>query len=67
MVKLKVMCLLVLSVLTSCQALPQMFQTVDDIATDGVISIDVDKEAFRGDTNVKINVDISNKTIKQSS
>lgn len=52
--------------LTGCAAMmPDMFKTIDDIATDDAISIsvDVDRDAIKADTDVKItlNVDVTNK------
>lgn len=54
-----------LLVLASCAGLtPEFYKTVDDITTDGVIQLQVDKEAFKEDTNVKITIDILNKQPK---
>lgn len=52
--------------LTGCaQMMPDLFKTVDDIATDDAISVtvDVDRDAIKADTDVKIvlNVDVVNK------
>lgn len=45
--------------------MPEMFQTIDNIATDGVIQVQIDKEAFQKDTNIHVNVDILNRDVKQ--
>ena len=50
---------------SSCTAMPEMFQTIDNIATDGVIQVQIDKEAFQKDTNIHVNVDILNRDVKQ--
>lgn len=42
---------------------PDLYKTVDDIATDGVIQIQVDKEAFQKETNTSIMIDINNRDI----
>ena len=48
---------------TACASLPQLFQTVDDIATDDCITIKVDKDAFQKETDVtiKLSIDVTNK------
>ncbi len=50
--------------LTSCQSLPQLFQTADDVFTDDCVTIKVDRDAFQKDTDVDINVSIKNKDVK---
>jgi hypothetical protein len=40
--------------------MPGLFKTIDDVATDGVVQIQIDKEAMQKDTNIKITVDILN-------
>lgn len=52
--------LLPLILLSSCTAIPDVAKTLDDIATDNAIKIEVNKEALQKDSNVKINVDILN-------
>lgn len=53
-------------VLTSCSGLtPDLFRAVDDIATDGVVSIQIDKEAFKKNVEIHLNLDIQNKEPKQ--
>jgi hypothetical protein len=58
-------CLLITSLLTSCAGTPEIFQAVENIATDGVIQVQIDKEAFQKDTNIHVNVDILNRDVKQ--
>lgn len=50
-------------ILSSCSTLiPNIFKTGDDISTDGVIQINIDKEAFYRDTqSVDVLVHIQNK------
>lgn len=47
--------------LCSCSSMPEFFKTVDDIATDDAITIKVDRDAFKKDTDVHILVDVLNK------
>ena len=49
--------------LTGCSAInPDFFKTVDDIATDNTIKIEVNKEAFQRETqSVDLSVSIKNK------
>jgi len=48
-------------ILNSCAGMwPDMAKTIDDIATDGVIQVQVDKEAFQKQTNTRINIEIIN-------
>lgn len=50
--------------LQSCAGMwPELAKTVDDIATDGVVTVQVDREAFQKETNTKIMIDISNRDI----
>ena len=53
--------LFLLILLTSCGTLPQLYQSIDDIATDDAIKISVDKDAFKKDTDVHVTVDVINK------
>ncbi len=51
--------------LTSCSALtPDFYRTVDNIATDGVMQIQIDKEAFNEKTNTHVNIEIINRDVK---
>ncbi len=47
-------------ILSSCSALPGLFQSVDDIATDTAIKIEIDKAAISRDTEIHITLDITN-------
>lgn len=47
--------------LTGCASLPDLFKTVDDIATDDAITVKVDRDAIQKDTDVQINVTVKNK------
>ncbi len=41
--------------------MPDLFKTVDDIGTDGVVQVQIDREAFQKDTDISINIEIKNK------
>ena len=48
--------------LVGCSAMmPDMFKTIDDIATDDAILVQVDRDAIKKDTDVHILVDVLNK------
>lgn len=50
--------------LTGCSAMmPDMFKTIDDIATDDAITVQVDRDAIKKDTDVHIIVDVLNKDV----
>lgn len=61
----KLFCLLTLSLLTNCTALPELAKTADDILTDKALSLTVDKEALQKQTDIHILIDILNKDPKQ--
>ncbi len=50
--------------LYGCTALPELYKTVDDIATDDAITVKVDRDAFQKDTDVSVSVEVRNKDIK---
>ena len=50
----------ILFITTSCQTLPQLYQTLDDIE-DSAIQVKVDKSAIQKDTDLQVNVTLSNK------
>lgn len=51
--------------LTGCSAMmPELFKTIDDIATDDAITVQVDRDAIKKDTDVHILVDVVNKDPK---
>lgn len=52
--------LLIFSLFFSCSTLPQLYQTIDDIADDA-IKIEIDKAAITKETDVAINILVSNK------
>ncbi len=55
------------ALLTGCAAaLPEMFKTIDDIATDDAITVAVDRDAIKKDTDVHIIVDVINKDTKEA-
>jgi hypothetical protein len=41
--------------------MPELFKTVDDIATDDAVTIKVDKDAFQKNTDVHVIVDVINR------
>jgi len=53
-----------LLLLSSCATLPELYKTVDDIATDDAITVKVDRDAFQKDTDVHVRVDILKKDAK---
>lgn len=56
--------ILALLLLVGCSAMmPELFKTIDDVATDDAITIKVDRDAFKKDTDVKITVDVINKDV----
>jgi hypothetical protein len=53
--------LLLTMFLSSCSALPQLFQATEDIADDTAIKIQVSREALTEKTNLQLNLDVKNK------
>lgn len=48
--------------LSGCSAMmPGLFQTVDDIATDTALRVEIDKEAFQKETDVNVSIEVKNK------
>lgn len=58
--------LMALLSLYGCTAIPELYKTVDDIATDDAITIKVDRDAFQRDTDVSVSVEVRNKDIKEA-
>lgn len=52
--------------LSGCASMPELFKTVDDIATDDCVTIKVDRDAFKKDTDVHIVLDVVNKDAPKS-
>lgn len=50
-----------IALLTSCAAMPSLFQAVDDIATDDCITVKVDRDAFKRKVDVKVYVEVVTK------
>ncbi len=64
---MKYISLLALLFLPGCAAMmPDMFKTIDDIATDDAITVQVDRDAIKKDTDVHILVDVINKDVKEA-
>lgn len=59
--------ILLLASLASCATMPELYKTLDDIATDDAITVKVDRDAFQKDTDVHVKVDILKKDSKTSS
>jgi starvation-inducible outer membrane lipoprotein len=56
---------LILTMLSSCSALPQLYQAAEDIADDDAVKVVVSREAIQKQTDVTVSVDIKNtKTTK---
>ncbi len=50
-----------LVLMSSCRMmLPELYEAVDDIATDGVVEIRIDKEAFQYDQDIILTLGIIN-------
>lgn len=47
--------------LSSCGAMPELFKSVEEIATDDAITVKVDRDCFQKDTDVHIRIDVYNK------
>lgn len=57
--------IVMMALLSACAAMmPDMFKTIDDIATDDAITVQVDRDAIKKDTDVHIIVDVVNKDVK---
>jgi hypothetical protein len=54
----------VLVSLSGCNYLPEIAKDIDDIATDCAIKVEIDKAAMQKDTNVNINVGVTNSELK---
>ncbi len=51
---------IILSVLTSCNSLPQLYQAAEDIANDEAIEIMVSRDAISKQTDISISIDVKN-------
>lgn len=47
--------------LTSCTYVPDIAKSVESIATDDAITVKVDRDAIKNDTDVHIKIDVQNK------
>lgn len=50
-----------MSILPSCQTLPEFYKAVDDIATDNAVTIICDRDCFKKNTDLKINIELIHK------
>ena len=57
-------CFVIITLFTSCGALPQLFQASEDIADDTAIKTEISKEALGKDTNIDISIKVSNRESK---
>jgi hypothetical protein len=48
-------------IFVSCNALPQLYQAVEDIADDNAVQIILSKEAIQKQTDLDISVSVKNK------
>jgi hypothetical protein len=51
---------LLISCCVSCSGVHEMAKTVEDIATDTAIKVEVSRETIQKDTNAKVSVDVQN-------
>ena len=51
--------LMIIPLIGSCS--PEMYKTIEDIATQDAIVVSVDREAFQKDTDIHIAIDVKNK------
>lgn len=51
--------------LTSCAGMPDIAKTADDILTDEVMCIRIDKQAMQKETDIHVNIDLLNKDLRQ--
>ena len=58
-------CIYLILNLTGCaQMMPGLFQAVEDIETDTAIRLEVDKSAIQKETDININIQVTNKDAK---
>ena len=57
---MKLFLLIPLLLLASCTQLPQLFQSVEEIATDDALEVKIDKDAFQKKKDVHVVIDIVN-------
>ncbi len=55
------LCKSCLFIVSSCQSLPQMFTSLEDIADDTAIKLEVSREAIAKDTDIDITIKVTNK------
>ena len=58
---MKILCLIFSILLTGCTTLPQLYQSLEEMATDDGIYLTIDKDAFQRDKDISVIVDIKNK------
>jgi len=57
---MKYLIVLVPFIMTSCQALPALYQSAEDVLDDNAIRVEVSREAMAKGTNVNVTIEIKN-------
>jgi hypothetical protein len=57
---MKLINILAVFLLTSCQALPQLYQAAEDIADDEAVQVKISREAIQKQTDITISIEIKN-------
>ena len=52
--------IILLIFLTSCSAIPQLYQSIEDVADDTAIKCEISKEAFATDSKVRVIIQVQN-------
>jgi len=60
----KHICTLFLLFLSSCSAMPQLFQEAEHVLDDEAVTIKISQEAFNRQTNIKAFVEIDNNNVQ---
>lgn len=58
---MKILLFYVMLFFSGCNALPQLYQTAEDIADDTAIKVEVSRESIQKQTDVEISIDVKNK------
>lgn len=53
--------LFLITILTSCQYIPDMAKDLESIETDTAIRVEVSRETFLKETDLEININVQNK------
>lgn len=52
--------IILLILMTSCNTLPQLYQTAEDIINDEAIEVIISREAIQRQTDITVSVDVKN-------